>query len=96
MLGPLVFAVEQRALLWVMSGVAVAAHPQVDVVGVHAATWIALVLVDELLLQKRDVDLLAPRPVQVVRFCEGDRVAVGAHTTGVAVDAGVGDAGTWR
>src|SRR5215472_17418872 len=93
-LGPLVLAVEQRALLRVMGRVRVAAHPQVDVVVVHAAAGVALVFVDEVLLQERHVDLLAPRAVQVVVLCEGDRVLVGAHATGVLVDAGVSDGGT--
>ena len=100
--GPLVFAVEQRILLRVVGGVRVTAHPQVDVVVVHAAAGIALVFVDEVLLQERHVDDLAPRAVQVDVLREGDRVAVSAHATRLSVLApgrgapGVGDGLAWR
>ena len=89
--GPLVLAVEQGPLLRVVRGGRVAAHPQVHVVVRHTTTWIALVLVDEVLLQERDVDDLAPRAVQVDVLGEGDRVAEGAGAAGLVVDARVGD-----
>jgi hypothetical protein len=62
----------------------------------HATARIALVLVDEVLLQERDVDDLAPRAVQVDVLGEGDRVAVGAGVGGVLVDARVRDRGAGR
>src|SRR5579863_349632 len=89
--GPLVLAVEQRALLRVVEGSSVATHPQVDVVVVDAATRVALVLVDKVLLEEGYVDLLAPGPIEVDVLRERDRVAPGTHATGLAVDARMGD-----